>query len=73
MSKTEFVIQFVKRLRTTEMSVDKRTREHNRPVRSLKNISTVAESVGERASTSARHTSFRRILQKPLAMKPCSS
>lgn len=77
--KTQFVDQFVKRVRKTGMLVDKPTRVRTRPVRSTENIAAVAESVRESPLTSTRHrsqqldiprTSLLRILRKDLAMKP---
>ena len=75
--KTQFVDQFVKRVRETGSLLDKTTRVRTRPVRSTENIAAVAQSVREQTSTSTRHrsqelnisrTSLRRILHKELGM-----
>jgi len=79
MPSTQFVDQFVKRIRQTGSLFDKATRSRARPVRSIENIAAVAQSVFEQPSTSIRHrsqnlnisrTSLRRILNKDLGMKP---
>jgi len=78
MPSTEFVDQFVKRIRQTGSLLDKATRSRARPVRSTENIAAVAQSVVEQPSTSTRHRSqnlnisrtfLRRILNKDLDMK----
>ncbi|CAK9833058.1 hypothetical protein ANTRET_LOCUS9796 [Anthophora retusa] len=75
--KTQFVDQFVKRVRETGSLLNKTTRVRTRPVRSTENIAAVAQSVREQPSTSTRHrsqelnisrTSLRRILHKDLGM-----
>jgi len=43
-SSTQFVNQFVKRIRQTESLLDKATRSRVRPVRSTENIAAVAQS-----------------------------
>jgi len=77
MPSTQFVDQFVKRIRQTGSLLDKLIHAH--PVRSTENIAAVAQSVLEQSSTSTRHrsqnlnisrTSLRRILNKDLGMKP---
>ena len=45
MPSTQFVAQFVKRIRQTESLLDKATR--SRPIRSIENIAAVAQSVLE--------------------------
>jgi len=79
MPSTQFVNQFVKRIRQTGSLLDKATRSRARPVRSTENITVVAQSMLEQPSTSTRHrfqnlnisrTSLRRILNKDLGMKP---
>jgi len=79
MPSTQFVDQFVKRIRQTGSLLDKATRSCVCPVRSTENIAVVAQSVLEQPSTSIRHrsqnlnisrTSLRRILNKDLGMKP---
>jgi len=79
MPPTQFVNQFVKRIRQTGSLLDKATHSRARPVRSTENIAAVAQSVLEQPSTSTRHrsqnlnisrTSLRRILNKDLGMKP---
>jgi len=79
MPSTQFVNQFVKRIRQTESLLDKATRSHTRPVRSTENIAAVAQNVLEQLLTSTRHrsqnlnilrTSLRKILNKDLGMKP---
>jgi len=76
---TQFVDQFVKRIRQTGSLLDKATRSRARPVRSTENIAAVAQSVLEQPSTSTcqrsqnlniSRTSLRRILNKDLGMKP---
>jgi len=76
---TQFVDQFVKRIRQTGSLLDKATRSRTHLVRSTENIAAVAQSVLEQPSTSTRHrsqnlnisrTSLRRILNKDLVMKP---
>jgi len=57
MSSTQFVDQFVKRIRQTGSLLDKATRSYARPVRSIENIAAVAQSVLEQPSTSTRHRS----------------
>ena len=75
---SQFVDQFVKRVRETGSLLDKTTRSRSRPVRSGKKIAAVAQSVLEHPSTSTHHrsqelniprTSLRRILHKDLSMK----
>jgi len=75
MPSTQFVDQFVKRIRQIESLLNKATRSRARPVRSTENIAAVAQSVLEHPSTSTRHrsqnlnisrTSLRRILNKDL-------
>lgn len=75
---TQFVDQFVKRVRETGSLLDKTTRVRTRPVRSTENIAAVAQSVREQPSTSTRHrsqelnisrTSLRRILHKDLGRR----
>ena len=74
MPSTQFVDQFVKRIRQTGSLLNKATRSRARPVRSTENIAAVAQSVLEQPSTSTRHsqnlnisrTSLRRILNKDL-------
>ena len=73
MPSTQFVDQFVKRIRQTGSLLDKATRA---PVTSTENIAAVAQSVLEQPSTSTRHrsqnlnisriSSLRRILNKDL-------
>ena len=75
---SQFVDQFVKRVRETGSLLDKTTRRlRSRPVRSAENIAAVTQSV-EHPSTSTRHrsqelniphTSLKRILHKDLGMK----
>jgi len=76
---TQFVDQFVKRIRQTGSLLDKVTRSRARPVRSTENIAAIAQSALEQPSTSTRHrsqnlnisrTSLKRILNKDLGMKP---
>jgi len=76
---TQFVDQFVKRIRQTGSLLDKVTHSRARPVRSTENIAAVAQSVLEQPSTLTRdrsqnvnisRTSLRRILNKDLGMKP---
>ena len=45
MPSTQFVDQFVKRIRQTGSLLDKATRSRARPVRSTENIAAVAQSV----------------------------
>jgi len=75
---SQYVDQFVKRVRETGSLMDKTTRVRPRTVRTPENIAAVAESVREHQSTSTRHrsqelnisrTSLRRILHKDLGMK----
>jgi len=77
MTSTQFVDQFVKRIRQTGSLLDKATRSRARSVRSTENIATVVQSVLEQPSTRHRsqnlnisRTSLRRILNKDLDMKP---
>ena len=81
MSSTQFVNQFVKRIRQTGSLLDKAT-SRVRPVRSIENIAAVAQSVLEQPSTSTRHrsqnlnisrTSLRRILNKDLGKWQCTT
>ena len=76
---SQFVDQFVKRVRETWSLLDKTTRSRSRPVRSAENIAAVAQSVLEHPSTSTLHRSqelniprtfLRKILHKDLGMKP---
>ena len=55
--KTQFVDQFVKRVRETGSLLDKTTRVRTRPVRSTENIAAVGQSVREQPPTSTRHRS----------------
>jgi len=57
MPSTQFLNQFVKRIRQTRSLLDKATRSRARPVRSTENIAAVAQSVLEQSSTSTRHHS----------------
>jgi len=77
MPSTQFVDQFVKRIRQTGSLLDKATRSRARPLRSIENIAAVAQSMLEQLSTSTCHgsqnlnisrTSLRRILNKDLGM-----
>jgi len=54
MPSTQFVDQFIKRIRQTGSLLDKATRSRARPVRSTENT---AQSVLEQPSTSTRHRS----------------
>jgi len=56
-SSSQFVDQFMKRIRQTGSLLDKATRSRTRPVRSTENIAAVAQSVLEQPSTSTRHRS----------------
>ena len=76
MPSTQFVDQFVKRIRQTGSLLDKATRS----VRSTENIAALAQSVFEQPSTSTRHRSqnlnisrifLRRILNKDLGKWQC--
>jgi len=73
MPSTQFVDQFVKRIRQTGSLLVKAIRSRARPVRSTENIAAVAQNVLEQPSTSIRHRSqnlnisrifLRRILNK---------
>ena len=75
---SQFVDQFVKRVRETGSFLDKTTRSRSRLVCSAENIAAVAQSVLEHPSTSTRHLSqelniprtfMRRIWHKDLGMK----
>ena len=77
MPSTQFVDQFVKRIRQTGFLLDKATRSRARPVRSIENIAAVAQNMLEQPSISTRHhfqnlnisrTSLRRILNKDLGI-----
>jgi len=57
MPSTQFVDQFVRRIRQTRSLLDKATRSRARPVRSTENIAAVAQSVLEQSSTSTCHRS----------------
>jgi len=57
MPSTQFVNQFVKRIRQTGSLLDKVTCSHARPVRSTENIVAVAQNVLEQPLTSTRHRS----------------
>jgi len=77
MPSTQFVDQFVKRIRKIGSLLDKATRSRARPLRSTENITAIAQSVLEQPSTRHRSqnlniscTSLRRILNKDLDMKP---
>lgn len=76
---TQYVDQFVTRVRETGSLLDKTTRSRTRTVRTTENIAAVAQSVQEEPSTSTRHrsqelnisrTSLMRILHKDLGMTP---
>jgi len=82
MPSTQFVDQFVKRIRQTGSLLDKASRSRARPVRSTENIATIAQSVLEQPSTSTLHrsqnlnisrTSLRRILNKDLGKWQCTT
>ena len=75
---SQFVDQFVKRVRETGSLLDKTSRLRSRPVRSAENIAVVIQSVLEHLSISTRHrsqelhiprTPLRRISHKDLGMK----
>ena len=75
---TQFVDQFVKRVRETGSYLDTTTRSRSCPVRSAENIAVVDQSVLEHLSRLTRHRSqelniphisLRRILHKNLGMK----
>jgi len=81
MPSTQFMDQFVKRIRQTGSLLDKATRSCVYPVRSTENITAVAQSVLEQSSTSNRHrsqnlnisrTSLRKILNKNLGKWQCT-
>jgi len=58
MPSTQFVNQFVKRIRQSGFLLEKATRSRARPVKSsTENIAAVAQSVLEHPSTSSRHRS----------------
>jgi len=80
MLSTQFVDQFVKRIRQTGSLLDKATCSRARPVRSTENIAAVAQSVLEQPSISTRHrsqnlnisrNSLRRILNKDFGKWQC--
>ena len=54
---SQFVDQFLKRVRETGSLMHKTTRSLSRPVRSAEKIAAVAQSVLEHPSTSTRHRS----------------
>ena len=73
---SQFVVQFVKRVRETESLLDKITRSRSRTMHLAENIAAVAQSVLEHPSTRHRsqelnisRTSLRKILHKDLGMK----